>query len=185
MNSVSSCGLFWAKQPLALFALLIIPDGQTGCRLTPHGKTSLTSSTCFLGISPQSWGANTTAPWKCAGNGERFLFVLLSYSICLRTGSFGLVSQYQAPAHDCWLWMRHILLQVFLERDGDFHLGGRKSQASTPTRETPFYTLGKFKMFAHSLRACLYYAASPSCLPHGPNGLTGVPGDSTALLGHI
>lgn len=150
MNSISSRGLFWAKQPLALFALLISQMGKladTWHHMEKFINFFLLPSWDFSSIL----GSEYQSLEMCWKNGEHFLFVLLSYSICLRTGSFSLGSQYQAPIHDSWLCMRHILLQIFLERDVNFHLGKRKSQASTPTKEPPFYILGKFKMFAHSL----------------------------------
>lgn len=89
---------------------------------------------------------------KRAGNGELFLSVLLSCSVCLRTGSFGLGSEYPAPIHDSWLWMRHMLLQVFLERDVSFHLGRRKQPNLCSHQSTAgfFCFSGKSKVFAGS-----------------------------------
>lgn len=123
--------LILSKATLSTICIINIPDGQTGRHLTPEKnhtkKTLLTSSCCLLWIPPQFLGGNT-APWKCAGNSERCLSApcihFISYSVYLRTATLdvGLGRWHQAPIQDGWFWMRHVLLQDFLENAMIFHL---------------------------------------------------------------
>lgn len=184
MNSLSSCGLFWAKQALALFAILI----SQMVKLSDIWHQIKITWKNFIHFFLLSWwdfssvSGSEHCSLKRAGNGELFLSVLLSYSVCLRTGSFGLGSEYPAPIHDSWLWMRHMLLQVFLERDVSFHLGRRKQPNLCSHQSTAVFLLFREIWSICRLLSVSASSANPFCSPGAFVGPVASPGSLGAQV---